>query len=294
MKNQVIAKLMGNELARKVIAEVTKFYLNHESTILTGGTIGFSIAATSIAVKNGALISQLIEEARSSLATCDTKEERNSIYKLFLRELVPLVAPIIIFEAASVTCAIVSKRNSDIKDKRIAELAGSLSIAQAAVAQYQSFTKEAEQSLGEKKYQQLQEDIYKNTDFDGRRFTAIASEGAPGEILLIDKYSGKPFWSTTDRVEYAAKELTRRLSPEGGCDVQTIDDWYTLIGNKDLLPNEDEGILATKFGYVADGYGTDDICVKYVDRHYVFPNGTRIPAFMVYLYPEPACIDDNI
>lgn len=291
MKNKIVAKVLGNEVASKIIGEVSKFYLNHESVILTGGTIGFSLATTAVTFKNASLINDTITAAKEALWQCNTKEEKNEVYKLFLKEMVPLVTPIILFQAATIGCALFSKRQAD---KKIAEAAGALSIAQAAIMQYQTFQKEAEESLGEKKYVKLQDDIYKGKEFDGRRFTAIASEGAPGEILMIDKYSGKPFWCTTDRVENAAHELSRRLSPEGGYEIQTVEDWYNLIGNKDLIPEKDEGVLATKFGYVADGYGTDDIEARYVDRRYIFPNGTVIPAFMVYMYPEPACIDDSI
>ena len=291
MKNKLLAKVMGNELAGKVIGTLSTFYVQHESTILTSGTIGFSLVTTAVAMKNAAQINYILQDAREALWQCNTKAEKNEVYKLMLKELIPLIAPIIIFQSATIGCAVFSKKQAD---KKIAEAAGALSIAQAAISQYQMFQKEAEESLGEKKYEKLQSDIYKDTEFDGRRFTNVASEGAPGEVLMIDKYSGKPFWSTTDRVENAAHELTRRLSPEGGCDIQTVDDWYSLIGNKDLIPENDEGVLATKFGYVADGYGTDDIKARFVDRRYIFPNGTMIPAFMVYLYPEPACIDDNI
>ena len=128
------------------------------------------------------------------------------------------------------------------------------------------------------------DDINKNRDVDGRRFTSLASEGAPGEILMIDKYSGRPFWSTIEKVEYAAKELGRMISPNGGYDQVSINDYYDLIGNNDLTPNE----LAEKFGYL-ESFDTD-IRAHFSDTHYVFPNGTRIPAFEVFLYPSPECL----
>ena len=293
MKN-FLAPIVQNKVVGSVVSNASKFYVAHESAILTGGTIGFSWAATALAMKNSSEINYILEDYRIAVQNCNTKEEKNDLLCITLRSLARYILPILIFEGLATTCAIFSKRRTDKIEARLAETASALTIAQAAITQYQAFTKEAETVLGEKKYQKLQEDIYKGQEFDGRRFTHIAYEGAPGEILLIDKYSGKPFWCTTDRVSNAATELSRRLSPEGGYDIQTVDDWYNLIGNKDLIPEKDEGVLATKFGYVADGYGTDEICARFVDRRYVFPNGTFIPAFMVYLYPEPACIDDTI
>lgn len=283
MKNKVLAKVMGNELANRVIGTVSKFYLEHESTLLTCGTIGFSLATTTVTLKNAGMINETIIGAKEALWQCNTKEEKNEVYKLFLRELFPLVAPIIIFQAATIGCAIFSKKQAD---KKLAEAAGALSIAQAAITQYQTFQKEAEEALGEKKYEKLQSDIFKNQEVDGRRFTSLAAEGAPGEVLMIDKYSGRPFWSTTDRVVNAGKELSRMIGRHGSEELATIDDFYGLIGNPDLTAQESE--LATRFGYAA---GIDDVCVKFADTHYRFASGAVIPAFEVYLYPEPACLD---
>lgn len=283
MKNKLMARILGNEVAHRVIGTVSKFYVEHESTVLTCGTIGFSTACTWVTYINAPKINNAIFEAKAALEQCNYKEERAQVYKLFLKELAPLVAPIIIFQSATIGCAIFSKKQAD---KKLAEAAGALSIAQAAIAQYQSFQKEAEEALGEKKYEKLQSDIYKNQEVDGRRFTALASEGAPGDVLMIDKYSGRPFWSSTDRVVNAARELSRMIGRNGSEDIATIDDFYGLIGNPDLTAQESE--LATRFGYAA---GMDDISVKFADTHYRFPNGTVIPAFEVYLYPEPACLD---
>ena len=283
MKN-IFAPVMQNKIVNTITTEVTKFYVNHESAILTGGTIGFSLATTAVTIRNAGEINRIVSEAKSALAQCNTQEEKNQVYSMTLKELAPLAAPIIIFQAATIGCAIFAKKQSD---KKVAELAGALSIAQAAITQYQTFQKQTEDALGEKKYAKLQNDIYKEQEFDGRRFTDLASEGAPGEVLFIDKYSGRPFWCTTDRIENAARELGRKLSPSGGYDQQSINDLYDLIGNSDLTPNE----LAERFGYLADDSGFNDISAHFADTHYIFPNGTRIPAFEMYLYPEPACID---
>ena len=283
MKN-FLAPVMNNKVVSKVTSEVSKFYVAHESAILTGGTIGFSIATTAATYKNAAAINQILEETKEALWRADSEDEKKLIYKTTLKELTPLVLPIILFQSATIGCALYSKRRSD---KKLAAAAGALSIAQEAIARYQQFQKETESALGEKKYAKLQNDIYKNQTIDGRRFTSIASEGAPGEVLIIDKYSGRPFWATTGQCEMAAWEMKRRLSPDGGFDLQTINDMYDLIGNKDLTDTE----LGKRFGYVSGSDWENDISVHFADTHFVFPNGTCIPAFELYLYPEPGCID---
>lgn len=284
MKNALIAKVMKNTVINRTVGEIGKFYISHESAILTTGTISFGLAALWVTAKNATDIHYILEDFKLALNECNTKEERNDVYALTMRSLFPKIAPILIFEGASVGCALFAKKQSD---KKLAEAAGALTIAQAAIAQYQSFQKDAEQALGKEKYTKLQNDIYKNIEVDGKRFTAIASEGAPGEVLIVDKYSGRPFWSTTGRIEMAARELSRRLDADGGYDQVSINDLYDLIDNADLTPNE----LGERFGYISDSDWNNDISAHFADTHYRFPNGTCIPAFEMYLYPEPACID---
>lgn len=289
MKNQLMTKIFKNKVVGKITGEVGKFYLAHESTILTSGAIGFSVATTAVTFRNADKIKNVLTEASYILqdmkAQGAPKQEINNFYMSTIKELTPLVLPIIGFQAATITCSILSKKRSDKIESKLAETAGALSIAQAAIAQYQSFQKEAEEQLGEKKYKKIMDDIYKNQEVDGRRFTALASEGAPGEVLMIDKYSGRPFWSTIEKVEFAAREVGRCLAPNGGYDQVCINDYYDFIGNNDLTPNE----LAERFGYLAE-FGDNDIRAQFSDTHYVFPNGTKIPAFEVFLYPEPECI----
>ena len=283
MKGQ-LAKITTNKVVSRVTGEIGKFYLAHESTILTGGTIGFSMATTAVTYRNADRIKAILSDASYILQEAKdngNQEEVKKVYADTLKRLAPLIAPIVIFQAATIATACVSKKRSD---KKLAEAAGALSIAQAAISQYQSWQKDTEEALGEKKYEKLQSDIYKNKEVDGRLFSDTPLEGAPGEVLIIDKYSGRPFWSHTSKVENAANELGRMLYA-GGADQVTINDFYDLIGNNNLTPNE----LGERFGYIADmGYDmAGDITARFADTHYVFPNGTKIPAFELYLWPEP-------
>ena len=289
MKNQIVAKLMGNKFLAKILGTTGKFYIENKSLILTTGTIGFSWAAMGLALKNADIISIKIKEAKLALSNCTSNEERKSIYSLFLKEITPHVAPVIIFEIAATACAIAEKKHTDKLESRLAEAAGALSIAQAAIAQYESFQKETEKALGEEKYVELQETIAKDKVYDGRRFDKLPMAGAPGEQLFIDKYTGKAYWSTYDRIENAVKEASRMIGPNGGNDVVTVDDIHGLIANKDLT--DQTSLLAERMGWTSRNDGRDGISVHYADSHYIFPNGTRVQACEVYFYPEPACID---
>lgn len=281
MKNKLVAKIMGNEVANKIIGEIGRFYINHESAILTTGTIGFSWAATCVAMKNATEVHYILADCRDALQNCNTKEERNQVYSITLKELFPLMFPILLLEGASTACAIFSKKQYD---KKLAEAAGALSIAQAALTQYQLFQKETEKALGEEKYLELQDDICKNIDVDGRRFTTLTTEGAPGEMLFIDKYSGRPFWCHESRIKFATERLSVALSQDNGSydGVISINDWYDEIQNPDLTRTE----LGDRFGYLAK-VEKNGISYRLSDTHFIFPNGTRVQAAEVYLYPEP-------
>jgi hypothetical protein len=277
MKKNLLTPVLEN----KVVSSVTNFCSVHKSALLAGGTIGFSLTTTAVVFRNSPMIHQIIWDTRDALEAANSEEEKKSIYKAAIKDLVPLVGPIIFFQAGTIVTSIIAKKDSDKKDVRIAELTSAAAVASQAIEQYRLFQKEAEEQLGEKKYAKIMDEAFKDQEIDGRRFTALASEGAPGEILMIDKYSGRPFWSTTDRINNVAKELGRMLSPEGGYDQVSINDYYDLIGNNDLTPNE----LAERFGYLQ--YSATEINAHFSDTHFVFPNGTSIPAFGVYLYPEP-------
>ena len=273
---------MSKVLSNKIVSEAGKFYLAHESTILTGGAIGFSIATTAVTYRNADKIKKIITDSGYILQDLKergaTKEEMRHFYGEMLKELTPLVLPILIFQSATIGLSLLNKKQYD---KKIAEAAGALSIAQAAIAQYQSFQKDAEEVLGEKKYAKLQSDIYAKQEIDGKQFSNVPLEGAPGEVLMVDKYSGRPFWCHSYKIEHVVNELNRMMST-GAYDQVSINDYYDLIGNNSLTPNE----LGERFGYLND-CGIPDICPHFADTHYIFPNGTKIPAFEVYLYPEP-------
>ena len=279
MQNPLV-RVMSNQAISKIVGEAGKFYLANQSTILSVGSIGFGLAATGIALKNGGEINRILLDARDALNACNSKEERNQVYTLMLKELFPHIAAIVIFQGASIGCVVLNKKHSDKLEARLAETAGALSIAQTAIAQYQSFQREAQESLGEEKYQNVMKDIYKKQEVDGRRFNAVVSEGAPGETLFIDKYSGRPFWSTYDRIQNSATELSRRLDrARGSEDMQSVSDFYDILGNPDLGPTE----LTDRFGFV----NGDDVSIHFSDTHYIFPNGSRVQAAVINFYPEP-------
>lgn len=287
MKN-FLAPIMKNQVIKTTSTEIKKFYTEHESGILTGGIIVSSMATTAVTYANADQIKQTIADAKYALSTCHTDEEKKNVYKLTLTTLVPLVTPIILLQGSTIGFALFSKKQSD---KKIAAAASALSVAHEIIAQYQAFQKQAENALGEKEVEKIQKKICKDEVVDGRRFATLPSEGAPGEILMIDSFTGRPFWSTTQQVTWAVDKACESITPDDNGNVRndmiTIDDIHGLIGNKDLTDEQAQSELTPRFGYPAG----EQFSARFTDTHYCFPNGTIIPAFKFWLYPAPGCVD---
>lgn len=285
---KLLSPIMTNKVVKTAMDEVGKFYVEHQSGILTTGIIGCSTATTAITFRNADEIKRILRDAQSALATCNTDEEKGKVYKLAITELVPLVAPILIFQGATIGLAIFSKRESD---RKLAAATSALTVANEVISQYQAFQKQTEEALGEKEYAKLQEKICKDQVVDGRRFASFASEGAPGEILMIDSFTGRPFWSTTQQVTWAVDKACESITPDDNGyvknDMITVDDIHGLIGNKDLTDEQAQSELTPRFGYPAG----EQFSARFTDTHYCFPNGTIVPAFKFWLYPAPGCID---
>ena len=146
MQNPLV-KVINNTAVNKVVGSVCKFYVTHESAILTTGTIGFSAVGIWVTYKNAPEIQCVLMDARTALEQCNTKEERSDVYKLTLNSLIPLVAPILIFEAATITCSILNKKRTDKLEMKLAETAGALALAETAIAQYQLLEKRSTHSF---------------------------------------------------------------------------------------------------------------------------------------------------
>lgn len=274
MKN-FLAPVMENKVVNKVTTEVTKFYVNHESAILTGGTIGFSLATTAITLRNAGEINAVIFDAKSALACCNSDDEKKQIYALTLKKLAPLVAPIIIFQSATIGCAVMAKKQSD---KKVAELASALTIAQQAVAYYQNFQKDTQEALGEKKYQKLQKDIADNTVYEASG-SPVNSKVSEDDQLIYEPVTGQIFWSTPDRINTAWVIYKNNVRNSGNCFVSLADGRFLEKAGAD-----DTCMAADLFGhYNEDAEKMDDSL--YLNATKVRVNGKEMAALAINYYP---------
>lgn len=275
MKKNFLTPVLQN----KVVSTVTKYCSTHKSALLATGTIGFSCATTAVVFKNSPRIHAIIWDTRDAIEAANNEEEKKAIYKAAFKELAPLVAPIIIFQTGTIVTVLIAKKDSDNKDKKIAELSAAVSVASQAIEQYNQFQKEAEEQLGEKKLNKVRDNI---TASNGKIMCENIDLG-PGEIIFKDVYSGHVFKGTKDTVRLACERMCNEAKDNDEAVVVLTGEYYDTLG----IPYNE---LGSKFGYYAQSSSFS------VSPHFAATeaevNGTTMPAYEVWLSPSPEYIDN--
>lgn len=235
----------------KVVKEVGRFYLDHQSLILTGGTIGFSLATTAVTIKNSRAIINTLDDAKAMLADETDEARRKEIYGLTIKELAPKVLPIVVLQAATIACSLEAKRLTDSTAKKLSEATSALTLAQGAIAQYQAFNEKAEEELGEKKAAKLRKEIAAERIEESPK--TDANTFANGSYLYHDVFGNRYIYSnkSPQDIEQYCFDLSKDLY-DGNCDGDEVcvNEIYNYI-NKDL-----QIASANSFGWKAeDGRG---------------------------------------
>lgn len=273
MKN-FLAPVMQNKIVNAVTTEISKFYLNHESAILTGGTIGFSLATTAVTIKNAGEINQILVKARLRLETA-LPDDKFDIYMDTLEQMAPLLAPILIFQAATIGCALYSKKKSD---KKISELAGALTVAQQAVNYYQTFRKEAEQEIGKEKLMAIDRTVEDRTVHEVS-LSPVNSKMSEDDQLIYEPVTGQVFWSTPDRIDTAWVIYKNNVRNSNECFVSLAEGGFLSKAGAD-----DTCMAADLFGhYNEDAAAMDD--EVYLNGTKVRINGVERSALAINYYP---------
>lgn len=267
-------------LENKAVTTVTKYCTTHKSTLVAGGTISLSLASTAIVFRNSPMIHNIIWDTRDALECANNEEEKKAIYKAALRDLLPLVGPIILFQGATIAMAIISKKDTDKKDKQIAELTSAVAVASQVIDQYETFKREAEAELGEKKLTKVREKI---TESRGP-IVVDSIEPAAGEFIFRDAYCGHVFTGSKDTVRLACERLSNEIKDSMDCYAVLNGEYYQT------LKVDSNTQLGDKFGYVAENDRLD-IIPQFVSTEVELPDGTKVPGYDVYLYPEPEYVD---
>lgn len=184
-------KAVSTAVTKNVVNPMQEFYKNNASTVNATGAIAFSMLSTGVAMRNSRKIIDIIEDFQDIYPTLP-KEERKTLIKAALKELVPLILPIITFQAMAVTFIMLNKKQLDDANKQIADLTAALVMANNAISQYKEFQKKAEAELSEKKVDKVKKEIAKE-DIEKNPQTPENTINAP---FLNKNYL---YWSTDSK-----------------------------------------------------------------------------------------------
>lgn len=236
-------------IATKYIGHIAAFYGKHQSVILTGATIGSSLLTTGFTFKNAPAIIDIISDAKAMILDAKTEEEKHQIYKLTLKELAPKVLPILAFQTATVTFALMAKRESD---KKLAAATQSLALANNAIMAYQAFQKEAEEKLGHEAIQQIKQETGKKiiaadpkTEKNDISALPDGTDSAANEVYqYYDRFGQRYFKSTISPslLKQKIQNLSIRLNKgeinnydENGRARVTYNDIYRIIDERLIM-----------------------------------------------------------
>lgn len=227
--------------AKDFVQPMWQFYIRHESSVLTAGTIGFSLATTAVTLRNARFIMNTIDDAHAMLESAKTNDEKGKIFVATVKELAPKAIPIIIFQSLTIFCAIRSKKESD---KKIAELTEALAMANNAITSYKAFEKEAKEKLGNEKFEEVKKEVADDIVKEHTETPENHEPAANNSYLYWDNYCNRYFYSTVSPSEMKARvhnlsiKLTKgeinNYDDAGRCKV-TYNDIYELFGDKSLI-----------------------------------------------------------
>ena len=152
-----------------------------------------------------------------------------------------------------------------------------MSITQAAVAQYQSFAKEAEDTLGEKKVHKIQKEIANSSTYDVSG-CPVNSKTSDDDQLIYEPITGQLIWSTPDRINLAWEKYKN--------EVMFSDCQFVPVGEVffDRIGADSRTSAAEVFGYFNEDASrmSDEV---YLDTTKVIVNGKEMAALKINYYP---------
>lgn len=210
-----LSLITKNPVVKTAGKEVSKFIFAHEGLLFTGGQIGFNLAGILITYKNAPKIQSITTNAKIAMSEADSDEVRRQIAINALKELVPLVAPIVIFFAASTTCSIVGHKKNQAK---IATLTAALSLAHSTINDYDVFKKEIREEIGEEKFKEISDTVAKKQieeKISNKELPASCLQPRHGEYLCCIPFFGIYFTSSSARIDMAFEHINQCLQDNG-------------------------------------------------------------------------------
>lgn len=217
MKNPL--KAIPKESFKEAGGEIAKFVTEHQSLIYTSGTIACNAAGIAVTFRNAPKIQEIIFSTKSALAVTDDEEDKKKIIKASLKELVPLMTPIILFFFGSTTLAVLEHRKNQEMKKTIASLtasaASAMALAQNTMTQYENFQKEVKDTIGEEKFKEIKTEAEGKRIEEDRQNNKVPHMGQLGEVLICIPDFGVYFYGTSARIDMALDHVNQCLKDNG-------------------------------------------------------------------------------
>jgi len=296
MKNPLTV-VTKNEVVKNAGKEVSKFIFAHEGLLFTGGTVAFNFAGIVATYKNAPEIQRIIFETRETLKVIEAEDEKKQCVRTAIKELAPLVAPIIIFFVGSTTCAVVGHKKSQAK---IATLTAALSLAQSTINEYDVFKKEVKEKVGEETFREIKNEVTAKQIEEDIKENKVPSKyvnttvGTLGKVLIYIPDFGIYFTGTMPGIEMAFERINLCLSDNGatgkysygnenefGGEIVFVDNLLDELA----IPEEDRPRIVKNMGWdaqqtshvtywVGDGHtsaGVPYLTIEFGDRSRPYP-----------------------
>jgi hypothetical protein len=190
--------------------------------LIVGAIVGVGTTVV-LAFKASPKADEILKRKKEELDALpeDDKEGRRAVLKEFVKEELPVLAPVLISAGLTVV-AIVSAHS--IHARRQAALALAYNLSEQSFKEYKEKAKEA---LGPKKEQAIRDEINHdkvvNNPLDEKR----VYETGHGNILWYDPYSGRYFRASVDFIQKVENCLNKKLILEM---YASVNDFYELVG----------------------------------------------------------------
>ena len=224
----------------KLIRQVEKFTVDNSPTILTALGVTGTITTAYLTGKASFKAAETISKEQFKINLHELKS-----HELTFKEKTKLVwtyyIPPTVAGAGTVAAVVCANR---ISSKRAAAMAAAYSISEKAFSEYKEKVVE---KLGEKKEQAARDEIaQQKVDANPPGSAQVIVTGG-GEVLFLDKYTGRYFYSSMETVKSAENEVNFRVLHN---DYATLNDFYQQIGLSAAPVGEEVGWAADQGLYL--------------------------------------------
>lgn len=224
MSNLTLVKPQSISAVQKGLVITKNFIIKQSPIILTCAAVGGVITTGVLAVRGGIRANELVKAVKDEKAA--NGEDISLTAGEYVQTTWKAYAPAIISGGLTIGAIVAS---AAISQKRQAALAGLYALSETALKEYQD---KINKTYGEKDAQKIRDEI--NSDH-------VASAGIPpwdeavlpvGEVLCFDKFSGRYFTSSVQKIQSAENAINAAIYSGDMC--ASLNEFYGYIDSKQL------------------------------------------------------------